>query len=109
MFISGGENVYPIEVERALYDHPAVAECAVLAVPDAKWGEVGLAAIVLKEKVSEASFGDSWEEEFRAFLKGRLAGYKVPKRFVFLDELPKSGPGKILKTELAARFGGQHA
>ena len=94
-------NVYPIEVERALYDHPAVAECAVLGVPDAQWGEVGLAAIVLKGKASE--------EDFRLFLKGKLAGYKVPKRFVFLDELPKSGPGKILKTELAARFGGQHA
>jgi fatty-acyl-CoA synthase len=106
MFISGGENIYPIEIERALYDHPAVSECAVLGVPDAAWGEVGLAAIVLKMQTSE--------EDFRSFLKGKLAGYKVPKHFVFLDELPKSGPGKILKTELAALFanpgpGGQHA
>lgn len=107
MFISGGENVYPIEVERALYDHPAVAECAVLGVPDAQWGEVGLAAIVLKAEA--AAQGDSWEEDIRRFLRGRLAGYKVPKRFVFLEELPKSGPGKILKAELAKRFGGRNA
>ncbi len=101
MFISGGENVYPIEIERVLYDHPAVLECAVVGVPDARWGEVGMAAIVLKSPVSE--------EDLRSFLKSRLAGYKVPKHFLFVSELPKSGPGKILKSELAARFGGQHA
>ncbi|MER3461880.1 MAG: acyl--CoA ligase, partial [Armatimonadota bacterium] len=101
MFISGGENVYPVELERALYDHPAVSECAVVGVPDARWGEVGMAFIVLKSPVSQ--------EELRGFLKARLAGYKVPKHWVFLDELPKSGPGKILKTELVARFGGQRA
>ncbi|GEM83538.1 MAG: long-chain-fatty-acid--CoA ligase [Meiothermus sp.] len=101
MFISGGENVYPIEIERALYDHPAVLECAVVGVPDARWGEVGLAAIVLKSPLSE--------EELRAYLKTRLAGYKVPKHFLFTSELPKSGPGKILKSALAARFKGEHA
>lgn len=103
MFISGGENVYPIEIEQALYDHPSIAECAVLGVPDDKWGEVGLAAVVCKS-------GQALEAEaLRVFLKGRLASYKVPKHYVFLDELPKSGPGKILKTELASRFGGTHA
>ncbi|RIH85079.1 Long-chain-fatty-acid--CoA ligase [Meiothermus luteus] len=96
MFISGGENVYPIEVERALYDHPAVLECAVLGVPDAQWGEVGLAAVALKAPASE--------EELRSFLRSRLAGYKVPKHFLFLPELPKSGPGKILKSELYRLF-----
>ncbi|WP_299431268.1 AMP-binding protein [uncultured Meiothermus sp.] len=101
MFISGGENVYPIEIERALYDHPAVLECAVAGVPDARWGEVGMAAIVLRSPASE--------EDFRIFLKSRLAGYKVPKHFLFPLELPKSGPGKILKTELVARFREQHA
>ncbi|MCX7600474.1 MAG: long-chain fatty acid--CoA ligase [Meiothermus sp.] len=101
MFISGGENVYPIEIERALYDHPAVLECAVVGVPDARWGEVGLAAVVLKSPVSA--------EELRGFLKSRLAGYKVPKHFLFVPELPKSGPGKILKGALAARFKGEHA
>lgn len=101
MFISGGENVYPIEIERALYDHPAVLECAVVGVPDARWGEVGMAVIVLKSPASE--------EDFRNFLKSRLAGYKVPKYFFFPPELPKSGPGKILKSELVAHFRGQHA
>jgi fatty-acyl-CoA synthase len=101
MFISGGENVYPIEIERALYDHPAVLECAVVGVPDSKWGEVGMAAIVLKSPASK--------EDFRNFLKTRLAGYKVPKYFYFTPELPKSGPGKILKAELVARFRRQHA
>ena len=67
MFISGGENVYPVEVENALYIHPAIAECAVLGVPNAQWGEVGLAAVVLKSKeVDEAALG--------AFLKEKLAG-----------------------------------
>lgn len=96
MFISGGENVYPIEVERALYEHPAVVECAVLGIPDPQWGEVGLACVVLKSPVSA--------EDLRLFLKGKLSAYKIPKRFEFVSELPKSGPGKILKTELAARF-----
>ena len=96
MFISGGENVYPIEVERVLYDHPAVLECAVLGVPDARWGEVGLAAVVLKTPISE--------EELKGFLRARLAGYKVPRHFLFIPELPKSGPGKILKSELYRRF-----
>lgn len=96
MFISGGENVYPIEVEQALYDHPAVLECAVLGVPDARWGEVGLAAVVLSSPIGE--------EELKGFLKARLAGYKVPKYFLFLPELPKSGPGKVLKNELYRRF-----
>ncbi len=101
MFISGGENVYPLEVERALYEHPAVLECAVLGVPDARWGEVGLAAVVLKSPASE--------EELKAFLRARLAGYKVPKHFLFLEALPKSGPGKILKNQLAEHFRRGHA
>ena len=94
MFISGGENVYPVEVENALYMHPAIAECAVIGVPDAQWGEVGLAAIVLKsEGASEAGL--------EAFLRDKLAGYKVPKYIRVVDALPKSGAGKILKTALA--------
>lgn len=99
MFISGGENVFPIEVERALYDHPAVLECAVLGMSDPRWGEVGWAFVVLRPGAKTG------EEELRGFLKGRLAGYKVPKRFIFLPELPKSGPGKILKEELRRRYG----
>ena len=101
MFISGGENVFPVEVENALYEHPAVSECAVLGVPDERWGEVGLAAVVLRETVTE--------EEVRGFLKAHLASYKVPKHIRFVDTLPKSGAGKILKSDLAAFFGEAHA
>lgn len=99
MFISGGENVYPAEVERALHDHPAVAEACVVGVPDPKWGEVGLAAVVLRAGVRAGA------DELRGFLKDRLAGYKVPKRWRFLESLPKSAAGKILKREVAALEG----
>lgn len=92
MFISGGENVYPMEVERVLYDHPAVKEAAVVGVPDPRWGEVGAAFVVLREPVPA--------EALRAFLKARLAGYKVPKHLIFLEELPKTGPGKVQKEAL---------
>ncbi len=100
MFISGGENVYPAEIEAALYQHPAVHMCAVVGVPDPKWGEVGLACVVLKPG---AAVG---EEELIVFLADRLARYKVPRRVAFLDSLPISGAGKILKRELQQRFGG---
>jgi fatty-acyl-CoA synthase len=96
MFISGGENVFPVEIENILYAHPAVAECAVFSVPDARWGEVGVAAVVARADLSA--------EDIRSFLKERLATYKVPKQVVFYDNLPKSGAGKILKGELAAQL-----
>lgn len=92
MFISGGENVYPVEVERALYDHPAVKEAAVVGVPDPRWGEVGAAFVALRAPVEG--------EALRAFLRERLAGYKVPKYLIFLEELPKTGPGKVQKEAL---------
>jgi fatty-acyl-CoA synthase len=98
MFISGGENVFPAEIEAALYDHPAISECAVLGVPDAQWGEVGLAAIVRRPGASLTA------DQARTHLRSRLARYKVPKRVVFVDSLPKSGAGKILKTDLARAF-----
>ena len=96
MFISGGENVYPAEIENVLSKHPAVAECAVIGVPDDTWGECGLAAVVLKgpEPVSEG--------ELSEFLRAHLARYKVPKRFMFLEALPKSAAGKVLGRELLA-------
>ncbi len=101
MFISGGENVYPVEIEKALYEHPAVHMCAVIGVPDPKWGEVGLACVVLKPGATAT------EEELIAFLKERLASYKVPKRVVFMDSLPISAAGKILKRELRKQFAGE--
>jgi len=99
MFISGGENVYPVEIEKALYEHPAVHMCAVVGIPDPKWGEVGLACVVLKPGATAT------EEELIAFLQERLARYKIPKRVVFMDSLPISAAGKILKRELRERFG----
>ena len=94
MYISGGENVYPAEVERALHEHPAVAECAVVGVPDESWGEVGRAFVVVRtgEEVDEAGV--------LAHLEGRLARYKLPKSVVFVPELPHNASGKLLKSRL---------
>ena len=98
MFISGGENVYPAEIEKALYEHPAVHMCAVIGVPHERWGEVGKACVVLKPGATAT------EEELITFMRDRLARYKVPKSVEFLEELPISGAGKILKRELRQRF-----
>lgn len=94
MFISGGENVYPTEIENVLYRRPEIQMCAVIGMPDEKWGEVGVACVVLKpgKEVSEKALLE--------YLRDNLARYKVPKRVVFLDSLPLSGMGKILKREL---------
>ncbi|MFW9908525.1 MAG: long-chain fatty acid--CoA ligase [Candidatus Thorarchaeota archaeon] len=94
MFISGGENVYPTEIEELLYKHPSILEAAVIGVPHEKWGEVGKAFIVLKPGKSLI------EKEILEYLDGKLAKYKIPKHFEFRDELPKSAAGKILKREL---------
>jgi fatty-acyl-CoA synthase len=91
MFISGGENVYPAEVEKALFNHPAVADAAVAGVDDQKWGEVGKAFIVVK-----AGFTLT-KEEILGFLNEKLARYKIPKYVVFISELPKTASGKIKK------------
>ena len=94
MFISGGENVYPAEIEKALYEHPAVHMCAVIGVPDPKWGEVGMACVVLKPGQTAG------EAELLDHMQARLARFKVPKFVRFFDELPISAAGKILKREL---------
>ncbi len=94
MFISGGENVYPAEIEKVLYQHPAVHMCAVIGLPDSKWGEVGKACVVLKPGQSTT------EDELLKFMTERLAKYKVPKSVTFMDALPISAAGKILKREL---------
>jgi fatty-acyl-CoA synthase len=92
MYISGGENVYPAEVERVLYTHEAVAEAAVIGVPDAQWGEVGKAFVVLKSPQNASNLD---AEAIRRFCRERLAAYKVPKYVEFLEELPKNDAGKI--------------
>lgn len=98
MFISGGENVYPAEIEKVLYQHAAVHMCAVIGLPDPKWGEVGKACVVLKPNQSAT------EDELLKFMTERLAKYKVPKSVSFMAALPISAAGKILKRELRDQF-----
>src|SRR5215217_7891332 len=94
MIIRGGYNVYPREIEEVLYEHPAVSEAAVVAVPDEKMGEEVGAAVVLK------SGEDASEDDVRDFVKQRVAAYKYPRRLWFADELPKGPTGKLLKREI---------
>lgn len=94
MYISGGSNVYPREVEEVLLMHPAVAEVAVLGVPDAKWGEVGVAVVVRREGAQLD------REALLARLEGRCARYRWPHHVFFWDSLPKSGYGKIVKKDI---------
>lgn len=96
MYISGGENVYPAEIEAVLYRHPAVALAAVIGVPDARWGEVGHAFVTLKPGAQAAA------AELLAFLQANLARFKAPRRVTILPVMPLSGAGKILKHELLA-------
>ena len=99
MFISGGENVYPAEIEKVLYTHAAVGMTAVIGVADEKWGEVGRIFVVLKPGESAS------EEDLLAHCRAHLAKYKVPKSVRFLDALPLSAAGKILKRELKEKYG----
>jgi fatty-acyl-CoA synthase len=101
MYISGGSNVYPRETEEKLLTHPALAEVAIVGVPDRTWGEVGVAVAVLRAGATLD------EPALLAWMEGKVARYKLPKRVFFWDELPKSGYGKvtkkIIREELAAR------
>jgi fatty-acyl-CoA synthase len=94
VIISGGENIATIEVEQALAAHEAVAEAAVVAAPDERWGEVPVAFVV------GAAGKEPDPEELRAFVRERLAKFKVPKRILVVGELPKTGTGKIQKFQL---------
>ncbi|MCS6930042.1 MAG: long-chain fatty acid--CoA ligase [Saprospiraceae bacterium] len=100
MFISGGENVYPAEIERVLVQHPAVSEAAVVGVPDERWGEVGKAFVVVKAGLAQGLA--ALEQALVQFCADRLAKYKIPKYFVFLDALPKNDTGKIDRKALKA-------
>lgn len=99
MIISGGENIYPAEVELAIVAHPDVLDCAVIGVPDDTWGEVGRAIVVARPG------SDLTGEGLLAALNGRLAKYKIPKSAVFVDELPRNAAGKILKAPLRTAHG----
>jgi len=98
MIVSGGENVYPAEVENALMKHPAIADVAVIGVPDDRWGEVGKAMVV------KAPDQDVTEDEIIAFARQHLAGFKVPKSVDFIDAIPRNPTGKMLKKDLRAPF-----
>ncbi|ACL05180.1 AMP-dependent CoA ligase/synthetase [Desulfatibacillum aliphaticivorans] len=99
MYISGGENVYPAEVEDALMSNPKIADAGVIGVADEKWGEVGM-AILVKTPGEDLS-----EDEVISWCREKLAGYKCPKKVAFVDELPRTMTGKILKKDLRAQYG----
>ena len=95
LIISGGENIHPVEIENVLSQHPAVAECAAFGAPDAQWGEAVAVAVVLR------AGAQADEPALRAHLEGRLARYKLPRRWVFIDALPKTALGKVQRNRLA--------
>lgn len=101
LIITGGENVYPREVEEVIYTRPEVQECAVIGLPDKEWGERVTAFVVVRP-------GHKIEgKELQAFLKERLSPFKVPKEYMMVEEIPKSPAGKILKRELRTQFSGK--
>ena len=99
MIISGGENIYPAEVENLINDIDGVTGVAVIGVPDERWGEVPWAIVTVREGV------DIDPEAVRDALDGRIARYKIPKNVVVVDELPRTASGKVRKADLRARFG----
>ena len=94
MIITGGENVYPYEVEQVIYEHPAVLTAAVVGVKDDKWGEMVTAAVSLKQGM------EATEEEIIALCRSKIAGYKCPKRVVFMESIPASAIGKVLRRQV---------
>ena len=94
MIVSGAENIYPAEVERAIFEHPAVADSAVVGIPDEQWGETVLAFVALKP----AHTLDL--KSLQAFCRERLASFKVPSKLEIIDAIPRNASGKSLKTEL---------
>jgi acyl-CoA synthetase (AMP-forming)/AMP-acid ligase II len=100
MIVSGGENVYPAEIERVLLDHPAVADVAVIGVPHPRWIETPVAFVVPVDGCPPE------EPELVAHCRRRLAGYKKPSAFYFVDALPRNAAGKVAKHELRARWPG---
>ena len=101
MIVTGGENVYSSEVEAALCTHAGIAEAAVIGVPDETYGEAVFAVVIVKPGMTLNS------EELIAHCRGTIGGYKIPRRFAFVQALPKSSLGKVLKADLRQRFGGK--
>jgi fatty-acyl-CoA synthase/long-chain acyl-CoA synthetase len=98
MIISGGMNIYPAEIEAVLDQHPDVYEATVFGIPSDEWGET-VHAVVVKRPGAQLS-----EDELTSYAKDHLAGYKVPRSISWIDELPKTGSGKVLKRELRAPY-----
>ncbi len=98
MILSGGENIYPKEVEDALFEHVAIADAAVIGIPSEQWGESVMAFVVLKPG------GSTTVDELIEFCRPRLAGYKIPRRIEFIDEMPRNASGKVLKKDLREPF-----
>ncbi|PAU94149.1 AMP-dependent synthetase [Aliifodinibius salipaludis] len=98
MYISGGENVYPVQVEKVIYEHDAVAQVAVIGVPDEQWGETGCAFVVINDGFSMT------KEELRSYCRKHLAGYQTPKHIFFRDSLPVGDSNKIQKRDLEEEF-----
>ncbi|MCH8310123.1 MAG: hypothetical protein IIB17_06455 [Chloroflexi bacterium] len=94
MIVSGGENVYPNVVENLLFQHPSVADVAVIGVPDERWGEAVKAVVVLRDGASAT------DEEIMDFCRGKLGGFERPRSVDFIDALPRNASGKVLKREL---------
>ena len=103
MIISGGFNVFPSEVEQVLWSHPAVQDCAVIGVPDEKWGEAVKAVVELKPGAKATP------EELIKLAKDKLGGVKAPKTVDFMATLPRSPVGKVLKKDLRATYWAGHA
>ena len=109
MILSGGENVYSTEIENALYEHPAVLECAAFGVPSEQWGEEVRAAVVLSACAAAGDSAGGTADALKDHCRAHLASYKVPKHIELLPELPKTGSGKISKQRLRDRSpGGAH-
>jgi fatty-acyl-CoA synthase len=103
MIITGGENVYPIEVEQVLYRHPAVRDVAVVGVPHAKWGETPIAVVAVEDGAQVTA------DDLIGYARERLAHFKCPTRVEYVPELPRNATGKVLKTTLRKEYGGQEA
>jgi len=98
VIISGGENIYPAEVEKAFLEHPKISDVAVVGIPDEKWGEVGMAFVVLQEGERMT------EDEALRFCEERMAKFKIPKSIKFLKELPQTASQKIMRYKLREEY-----
>jgi acyl-CoA synthetase (AMP-forming)/AMP-acid ligase II len=105
VIISGGENISSVEVEAAMYGHPAVREVAVVAMPHPHWGETPCAFVALKKEFDSGA-GDVSEEELLAYCRSKMAHFMVPRKVVFVEELPKNATGKVQKLVLRERARG---